>query len=144
MVVAVISGEQVRQLRESRGLQQKFVADAAGLSKQQLSQIESGKRQIEVNEYVAIMTAMNYKAGDFLPNSLGDDVAQFLPHIEQLRRIDASELPAIREQLEHVANMLARVAARAQAESPKRARSADTDERPTLRVSQLNPSPTKR
>jgi transcriptional regulator with XRE-family HTH domain len=113
----VIDGAYLKSLRKSRGMQAEAVATRAGLTKQQYSNIENGKRAIEVNEYVAIMGAMDYKAGDHLPNAMGDDVATYLPLVEQLRRFSPEALPRIHEMLKLHALMLEENLLRAQSET---------------------------
>lgn len=105
----MVTGAHLRELRLERGMQAKVVADRAGLTKQQFSAIEAGTRSIEVNEYVAIMAAMNYRAGDYLPNSMGDDVAAYLPLLEQVRKMPAAALPRIRAMLGEMAMAFAEV-----------------------------------
>ena len=87
-------------------MQAQAVASRAGMTKQQYSNLEAGRRMIEVNEYVAIMEALNHKAGDHLPNSMGSDVSTYLPIIEQLRQFTPNALPRVQEMLRAAALML--------------------------------------
>lgn len=81
-----------------RGLQAQFVANAAGLSKQQFSEIEKDKRGIDVNEFVAIATAMGYKPGDLLANS-GGVRPDLKPIVEELERVRPATLGRVRDML---------------------------------------------
>lgn len=106
-------------------MQAQAVASRAGMTKQQYSNIESGRRMIEVNEYVKIMDALNYKAGDHLPNSMGDDVSTYLPIVEQLRKFTPDALPRVQEMLRAAALMLEEATMPSPTRAPARARRSE-------------------
>lgn len=94
----MITGTQLKEWRSERGLQAQFVADGAGLSKQQYSAIERGRRAIEVNEFIAIVKAMGYKPGDLLENS-GSIREDLKPIVEELQRLHPATLARVHELL---------------------------------------------
>jgi len=60
MVFAILDGENpIKVWRNARGLTQQQVADAAGISKPYLSQIETGKRKGSTESLASIAKALN-------------------------------------------------------------------------------------
>lgn len=84
-----MTGQRLREIREAKGLKQNFVADRAGLTKQQLSRIETGVRDITLNEFVAIARAMGEEPGDLLP-STGGVAMDLRPLVELLSELSTS------------------------------------------------------
>jgi DNA-binding XRE family transcriptional regulator len=67
VIYAILDGENpVRVWREYRGLTQQQLADAAGISKPYLSQIESGKRKGTTEVVVAIAEALKLSLEDLV------------------------------------------------------------------------------
>lgn len=53
-------GEMLRELREARGVTQQFVADGTGLGRTSISQIESGRTTVTIENLFAISMALGY------------------------------------------------------------------------------------
>jgi DNA-binding XRE family transcriptional regulator len=69
VVEALLDGENpIKVWREFRGLTQQQLADAAGISKPYLSQIETGKRKGTVDILSAIAKALNVSLDDLYEN----------------------------------------------------------------------------
>lgn len=84
-------GQQLRELREQRGVRAAWVAERMGLKhRQQINKIEN-KKDVSVDEFVAYLSALDIKPGDYLDNSMRD-VAPFLPIVEKLRSLHPAVL----------------------------------------------------
>jgi transcriptional regulator with XRE-family HTH domain len=59
-------GDAVREFRKARGLSQEALADAAGIDRSHMSQIERGKRNISFLNVLRIADAMGVKASDII------------------------------------------------------------------------------
>ena len=59
-------GEEVRRLRKQIGLRQETLADRAGISRQHLSKIETGKVDVSVSVLAALATVMGRTLGELL------------------------------------------------------------------------------
>jgi DNA-binding Xre family transcriptional regulator len=67
VVYAILDGENpIRVWREHRGLTQQELAEAAGISKPYLSQLETGKRKGRTKVLSAIASALNLALGDIV------------------------------------------------------------------------------
>ncbi len=58
--------EKLKKYLDDNGIKQKYVAKRAGISEEKLSKILSGKRKCDVNEFLAICSALNKKPDDFV------------------------------------------------------------------------------
>lgn len=59
-------GEAVRALRKARNMSQEALADAAGIDRSHMSQIEGGKRNVTFLNVLRIADAMEIRAADIL------------------------------------------------------------------------------
>ena len=65
----MLSGKDLRFMRESRGVKAVFVAEQMGVSKQQLSKIEAKPAaNLGLSEFCAVANALGYKPGNLLPH----------------------------------------------------------------------------
>lgn len=69
----------ISELRKAAGLQQKDLADRAGISSGYLSQIESGNRRLNVEVQIKIATALGLRPSDLVDFDATD--------IEDMRRV---------------------------------------------------------
>lgn len=53
-------GAMIRKARESKGMSQQQLADAAAMGRTQITDIESGKENFTINTLVRIATALGY------------------------------------------------------------------------------------
>lgn len=97
-------GAYLRELREARGLKAAWVAERAGYSQPHYSKIEA-KESIRVEEFVAIMRAMDLRAGDHLENSI-EEVKPLMPLVEVLKRFSPNAHERVRQLLTVAASML--------------------------------------
>lgn len=73
-------GDAIKKLRQENGIKQNFIADKAGISKEYLSNIESGNRQPTLQSLAKICDALNVSvpyllllASEDLVNKIPDD-----------------------------------------------------------------------
>lgn len=59
-------GDAIRTRRQSIGLSQEALADAAGINRTHMGEVERGKRNISFMSIVKIASAMDAKASDFI------------------------------------------------------------------------------
>jgi len=59
-------GERLRELRTERGLTQEQLAEAAGVDRNYIGQIERGERNVALVNIVRIAGALSIKPGDLL------------------------------------------------------------------------------
>lgn len=64
----VISGN-LKELREARGLKQKFIAEQLGISANYYSQIENGHRHPQVEHLIKLRTIFNVMLDDIFFNN---------------------------------------------------------------------------
>ncbi|HYO76980.1 MAG TPA: helix-turn-helix domain-containing protein [Thermoanaerobaculia bacterium] len=83
---ASVYGPVLRNLRESKKLSQAEVARAVGISPAQLARLESNQRGLYVDDFVRIAEALGEKAGNLLPNDLGE-IGHLKPLIDRLASI---------------------------------------------------------
>jgi transcriptional regulator with XRE-family HTH domain len=55
-------GQQIKRLRESQKITQKALAEKAGITQGEVSHIETGRRSVAIDAFIAIVTALNYAA----------------------------------------------------------------------------------
>jgi transcriptional regulator with XRE-family HTH domain len=91
-------GSILRNLREAKERTQAEVARSVGISPAQLARLESNQRGLYVDDFVRIVEALGERAGNLLPNDLGD-LARLKPLIDRL----ASVSP---ELLQHLAAII--------------------------------------
>lgn len=87
-------GRILRQLRESKGRGQAEVARSVGISPAQLARLEANQRGLYVEDFVSIAEALGEKAGNLLPNDLGD-IAHLKPLIDRLAAVRPEFLPRL-------------------------------------------------
>ncbi|HEY0156996.1 MAG TPA: helix-turn-helix transcriptional regulator [Thermoanaerobaculia bacterium] len=79
-------GRLLRQLRESKGRAQAEVARSAGISPAQLARLETNQRGLYVDDFVNIAAVLGEKAGNLLPNDLGE-IGHLKPLIDRLSSV---------------------------------------------------------
>lgn len=94
-------GSFLRELRVARGHTGAWVAARAGYSQPTYSKIES-KKDISVEEFERVMSAMGLRAGDYLDNS-NEEIRPLLPIVAQLQKFSPNVLPRVSRMLEEMA-----------------------------------------
>lgn len=79
-------GENVRRIRQSRGLTQEQFADQSGFSQQYLSGLERGRRNPTVVTLFELATALDVTPVDLLVPIEGVDAAASRPQSKKRRR----------------------------------------------------------
>lgn len=77
----------LRQIREDRNLTIAKVAKKANMSTSQLHRLETGSRNLYLEDFIRICVAVEVKPGDLLPNSQGE-YARYTRVIHELRAFD--------------------------------------------------------
>lgn len=83
-------GARIRAAREQRGLSQVQLADAVGLSRASLSNVENGKQRLLAHNLVAIAQALDMDPGTFLDT-------EKLPHFTDRLPVPVERLRAMLE-----------------------------------------------
>lgn len=99
-----MKGSRLREIRLSKGLQAKFVAERAGFTTSHFAKIEA-KDDITVDEFERIMRAMDLKPGDVLENSLGD-LSHLMDVVALLRAFPRDSGPALKTIVEGAYGLL--------------------------------------
>jgi len=97
-------GPILRQLRESKARTQAEVARSVGISPAQLARLESNQRGLYVEDFIRIANALGEKAGNLLPNDLGD-IGHLKPLIDRLATIPAELLPRVAGIIEKIVRL---------------------------------------
>lgn len=79
-------GGTLRKLREAKGRSQADVARSVGISAAQLARLESDQRGLYLEDFIRIAEALGEKAGNLLPNTLGD-IGHLKPLIDRLATV---------------------------------------------------------
>jgi transcriptional regulator with XRE-family HTH domain len=79
----VMYGQVLRHLRESKARSQVDVARSVGISPAHLARLERNQRGLYVEDFVNIAEALGEKAGNLLPNDIGD-IGHLKPLIDRL------------------------------------------------------------
>jgi transcriptional regulator with XRE-family HTH domain len=87
-------GRILRQLRESKGRSQAEVARSVGMSPAHLARLESNQRGLYLEDFVRIAEALGEKAGNLLPNDVGD-IAHLKPLVDRLAAVKPEFLPRV-------------------------------------------------
>ena len=61
-----VIGRQLRQAREARGLTQREVATHLGLHREAVTEMEAGRRRVQVEEFLAMATLYEVRLSDLL------------------------------------------------------------------------------
>jgi transcriptional regulator with XRE-family HTH domain len=97
-------GKVLRQLREMTGRTQAEVARKIGMSPAQLARLEMDQRGLSVEDFVRIAEELGEKAGNLLPNDLGD-LAYLKPLIDRLVMVPPDLLPRVAAIVENVVEL---------------------------------------
>jgi len=97
-------GPILRQLRESKTRTQAEVARSVGMSPAQLARLESNQRGLYVDDFILIANALGEKAGNLLPNDLGD-IGHLKPLIDRLAAISPELLPRVAIIIENIVRL---------------------------------------
>lgn len=87
-------GRILRQLRESKDRTQTEVAKSVGMSPAQLARLESSQRGLYVEDFILIADALGEKAGNLLPNDLGE-IGHLKPLIDRLAVVHPELYPRV-------------------------------------------------
>jgi transcriptional regulator with XRE-family HTH domain len=94
-------GPILKNLRESQERTQAEVARSVGISPAQLARLESNQRGLYVDDFVRIAAALGEKAGNLLPNDLGE-IGHLKPFIDRLASVRPDLLPRVMDLVEHL------------------------------------------
>ena len=83
---------ELRRIREERALSQQGLADASGVNKATINQIERGRRSPNARTLEKLAAALNVEIGDFFPLAQAP-----LPDFEHERRVGTLDAPIIKE-----------------------------------------------
>ncbi|HYI07578.1 MAG TPA: helix-turn-helix transcriptional regulator [Thermoanaerobaculia bacterium] len=97
-------GPILRNLRESKNLSQAEVARTIGMSPAQLARLESNQRGLYVADFVSIAEALGEKAGNLLPNDLGE-IGHLKPLIDRLASIRPELLANVETLIENIVQL---------------------------------------
>ncbi|HUP48298.1 MAG TPA: helix-turn-helix transcriptional regulator [Thermoanaerobaculia bacterium] len=97
-------GRLLRQLRESKDRSQADVARSVGMSPAHLARLETSQRGLYLEDFIIIATALGEKAGNLLPNDLGD-IGHLKPLIDRLAKLRPEFLPRVATILEKVVQL---------------------------------------
>lgn len=97
-------GRILRRLRESKGRTQAEVARSVGISPAQLARLESNQRGLYLDDFVRIAAALGEKAGNLLPNDLGD-IGHLKPLIDRLASVPAEALARVATIIENIVQL---------------------------------------
>jgi transcriptional regulator with XRE-family HTH domain len=89
-----VYGRVLRQLRESKARSQADVARSVGISPAHLARLEASQRGLYLEDFIKIAEALGEKAGNLLPNDLGD-IGHLKPLIDRLDAVPAELLPRV-------------------------------------------------
>lgn len=83
----------IRELRKARGLTVEQLADAAGMSKGYLSEIENGKKQINARRMEALAAILHVGTAELIADpTVSQDLAL---HLEVVRKLPPEDQAAI-------------------------------------------------
>jgi transcriptional regulator with XRE-family HTH domain len=94
-------GPILKNLRESKERTQAEVARSVGMSPAQLARLESDQRGLYVDDFVRIAAVLGEKAGNLLPNDLGD-IARLKPLIDRLAAVKPELLGRVTSLLDNI------------------------------------------
>ncbi len=77
----VMIGERIKKRRRQQGISQIQLAEIAGLEPSYISVIESGKKQLRLDTFVAIANALNTTVDDLLEGNQISDMNSFSKEI---------------------------------------------------------------
>jgi transcriptional regulator with XRE-family HTH domain len=99
--LGVMYGPILKNLRESKQRTQAEVARSVGMSPAQLARLESDQRGLYVEDFVRIATALGEKAGNLLPNDLGE-IGHLKPLIDRLAAVKPELLARVTSLLDNI------------------------------------------
>jgi transcriptional regulator with XRE-family HTH domain len=99
-----VYGRVLRQLRKSKGRGQAEVARSAGISPAQLARLEASQRGLYLEDFISIAEALGEKAGNFLPNDLGE-LGRLKPLIDRLAAVRPEFLPRVSTIIEKIVRL---------------------------------------
>ena len=111
-------GQLLRQLRESKGRSQADVARSVGISPAHLARLETSQRGLYLEDFVRIAEALGEKAGNLLPNDLGD-IGHLKPLIDRLAAVRPDFLPRVAAILGKIVLLTEDVATASEPQPPK-------------------------
>lgn len=100
-ILLVVYGPILKNLRESKERTQAEVARSVGMSPAQLARLESDQRGLYVQDFVRIAAALGEKAGNLLPNDLGE-LGYLKPLIDRLASVRPELLARVTMLLDNI------------------------------------------
>ena len=94
-------GPILKNLRESKQRTQAEVARSVGMSPAQLARLEADQRGLYVEDFVRIAAALGEKAGNLLPNDLGE-IGHLKPLIDRLAVVKPELLARVTSLLDNI------------------------------------------
>jgi len=94
-------GPILKNLRESKERTQAEVARSVGMSPAQLARLESDQRGLYVEDFVRIAAVLGEKAGNLLPNDLGE-IGHLKPLIDRLAAVKPELLARVTSLLDNI------------------------------------------
>ena len=101
VTLVAMYGPILKNLRESKERTQADVARSVGMSPAQLARLESNQRGLYVEDFVRIAETLGEKAGNLLPNDLGE-IGHLKPFIDRLASVRPDLLPRVMDLVEHL------------------------------------------
>jgi transcriptional regulator with XRE-family HTH domain len=101
VILSHMYGPILKNLRESKDRTQAEVARSVGMSPAQLARLESDQRGLYVDDFVRIAAVLGEKAGNLLPNDLGD-IARLKPIIDRLAAVKPELLARVMSLLDGI------------------------------------------
>lgn len=83
MVNKIVIGQKIRDLRKSKNVSQQQLGDALGKSHAAISDIETGKTDLSVNDLTKIATFFDVSVNTFIENS--HESSSQMPFFNQMR-----------------------------------------------------------
>ena len=85
-----IISNNIKFLREKKGLTQEQLAEAADLSVSHLSKVESGQRRIGMKAYLTVLKALDVGEEDFVALTAGEEKENYFRRFQEIME-DCSE-----------------------------------------------------
>lgn len=85
-----IISNNIKFLREKKGLTQEQLAEAADLSVSHLSKVESGQRRIGMKAYLTVLKALDVGEEDFVALTAGEEKENYFRRFQEIMK-DCSE-----------------------------------------------------
>jgi transcriptional regulator with XRE-family HTH domain len=98
-------GPILKKIRLAKRQSQAAVARSVGISPAQLARLESNQRGLYVADFVRIADVLGEKAGNLLPNDLGE-IGHLKPIIDRLAAIPPALLPTVEALIDRIVQLI--------------------------------------